>query len=155
MNIAIRKSGIDIDIDKEFESLSAKATSLVSEVQDLLKSQKPQKHNPDDPHETRVKSIWIQIKQQNGYETVSIIWRYVKYFHQRTQRPFYQDIARGRGYCLPRTRFMAAVRGYHPEIQKELWEYEKSFANIRHRQAMLSQARSLLVQYQKLNGSLA
>ncbi|MEW6657346.1 MAG: conjugative transfer protein MobI(A/C) [Thermodesulfobacteriota bacterium] len=143
---------IDIDLDKEVASLSAKASSLVQEVQDLLKSQKPQKYKPDDPHETRAKSIWIQLKQQNGYETVSIIWRYVKYFHQRTQRPYYQDIARGRGYCMPRARFMAAVRGYHTEIQKELWEYEKEFARIRQKQALLSQARGVLVQFQKMAG---
>ena len=137
-------------IDNLIGELSSAAASNVKEVQDILNSQKPQKQNPEDPH--RVKAIWLQLKRRTGYETIAIIWRIVKYFHLASKKPYYQDIARGKGFCIPRRKFMAAVRCYHPEIQKELWEYEKTFAEIRLRQSLLSQARERLVLFQKRAG---
>ena len=137
-------------IDHYLESLKNQAISLVTEVQALLKSQKPQKNNPDDPQEIRAKAVLVHFKERKGYDTFSIVWSVVKYFHQQTKRPFYKDIARGRSYCINRNRFMALVRGYNPEIQKELWGYEQSFAEIRQMQALLSESRVRLTHFQKI-----
>lgn len=150
MRIAIPSNGIEIDIEQEMEALTAKASSMASEVQALLKSQKPQKYNPNDPH--RAKTLWVIIREIPGSQTISIVWRILKYFHHETKKPYYQDIARGKGFCIPRRRFVSAVRGYHPEIQSELWGYEKIFAEIRLRQSLLSQARQRLVLFQKRGG---
>jgi hypothetical protein len=136
-------------IDLAIEALKSRASVLVEEVHQILKTQKPQKQNPEDPAEKRAKAIWVHLKERNGYNTFSIIWSKLKYFHHQSRRSFFEDVARGRSYQLTRGRFMAIVRGYHPQIQEELWGYEQLFGEIRHRQALLSQARTFLIQYQK------
>lgn len=142
------QKAIDV-IDQAIETLKSRASSLVDEVQQLLKTQKPQKQNPEDPKEKRAKTIWVHLKERNGYDTFSIVWSKLKYFHHQSRRSFFEDIARGKSYCLGHNRFMKVVRGYHPQIQEELWGYEQLFGEIRQRQALLSQARINLSQYQK------
>jgi hypothetical protein len=137
-------------IEHYIDSLKKQAISLVKEVQALLKTQKPQKNNPDDPKEIRAKAVWVHFKERKDYDTFSIVWSKVKFFHHETKRPFYEDVARGRSFCINRNRFMALVRGYHPEIQKELFGYEQEFAKIRQKQALLSEARVRITNFQKL-----
>ncbi len=142
------KHAINI-IDNLIETLTSKAASYVKEVQDLLKTQKPQKYNPDNPEEKRAKPIWVRLRKKDGYDTFSIAWSRFNYYHHETRRSYFKDIPRGRSYCIPWKRFMQIVRGYHPEIQKELWEYEKIFGEIRQYLAFLSQSRVPMVNFHK------
>ena len=142
------------EIDQGLIVLKEKATQLVAEVQQLLKHMKVQKLNPEDASEKRPKALWVHLKEQPGYNTLSIVWSRVVYFHQQSKRPFYKDIPRGRGYRILQGKFMAYARGYHPEVQEGLWNYEMAFGEIRRLQSFLSQAKSLLRQYQKAAGPI-
>lgn len=136
-------------IEEALGDLREKAAQLIAEVQELLRRMKVQKVNPSDANEKRPKALWVHLKQQPGYPTISIIWSRVLYFHQGTKRPFFRDIPKGRGFGIPQGKFMGYVRGYHPEVQAGLWSFETEFAEIRRRQSLLSRARALLIQYQK------
>jgi hypothetical protein len=137
-------------ISQLIQQLKDEATSLVNEVRELLKSLRLQRQNPGDGQKEKVRPLWLYLRERPGYDTVSIVWTQVIYYNKARNMPHYRDIARGRGYQISQTRFLRFARAYHPEIQQELWAYEKTFAAIRYRQSLLSKARTALIQFKKM-----
>jgi Skp family chaperone for outer membrane proteins len=136
------------EIDEALKDLKNQVVSLVEEARQLLKSIRIQKQHQEDVQK-KARPIWVYIRERDGYETISIVWSQVMFFSKGKNLPHYRDISRGRSYRISKGRFLKYVAGYHPQIQEELWDYEKAFGEFRKRQALLNKARINLQQFQK------
>jgi hypothetical protein len=137
------------EIKLAHEGLKQQMIKLVDEARQMLRSLKTQKQRPEDANEKKGKPVWVYIRERDGYDTISIVWSQVLFFNKEKKLPHYKDISRGRSYRISKGRFLKYVRGYHPQIQEELWEYEKAFGEFRKRQVLLNKARINLQQFQK------